>query len=131
MPSLAGFVTARQPVIIYDGPSTDSNPRYLLGKDYPVTIISETSQWLKVCLHDQTTGYLERRDVVPGNNVIVIRPTVLRSDPSDSGGRMFKAAPQLLLTSTGEPIGGWLPIRHSSGSTGFVQLQDIWGNSGC
>lgn len=130
-PTLAGTVAARLPVVVFDGPAESSSPRYLLGKGYPVVVISETSTWLKVCLHDRSTGYLHRRDVVPGNNVMTIRPAALRADPSPAGAILLQSAKNLLLTSTGEPIRGWLPVRHVSGSAGFIQLQDVWGYSGC
>lgn len=131
LPAVAGNVAARLPVVVFDGPSENSTPRYLLGKGYPVVILSETATWLKVCLHDRANGYLQRRDVVPGNNVIVTRPTELRADPSAAGAVVLQANTDLLLTSTGEAISGWLPVYHASGNSGFVSLQDVWGHSGC
>lgn len=131
LPASAGTVAARLPVIVYDGPAESSVPRYLLGKDYPVVVVAETAGWVKICLHDRSVGYIHRRDLVPGSTVIVVRDTKVRTDPSLGSPTVLQAGSNLLLASTGDPIEGWLPVHHSSGISGFIPIQDVWGHSAC
>ncbi len=127
----AGLVAARLPIVIYDGPSEDAAPRYLLGKGYPLVVISETSDWLTVCMHDGTSGHVHRRDTRPGDNVVALQPTAVREQPNPSGTVVIRAGRELLLSNTGDVISGWLPVRHASGTSGFVRAVDVWGHSGC
>ena len=127
----AGVVAARTPVVVYDGPSDSSTPRYLLGGGYPLVVISETTDWLTVCMHDGTNGYVPRRDTRPGDNVVVVSATVVRSEPNPDAAVVLNAAPLLLLTTTGDIFSGWLPVRHDGGQTGFVPATDVWGHSQC
>lgn len=127
----AGMVAARLPVVVYDGPSSSATPRYLLGKDYPLIVISETAEWLTICMHDGTSGHISRADARPGDTVVVLTPTVVRAEPSDGAAPVLNAGPQLLLANTGDVISGWLPVRHESGVSGFVPATDVWGHSGC
>ena len=127
----AGMVTARLPVIVYDGPSENATPRYLLGKGYPLVVISETTDWLTVCMHDGTTGNVHRRDTRPGNHVIVLTPTSVRVEPNPSALLLLKAGQNLMLANTGDVINGWLPVRHTSGVAGFLAATDVWGYADC
>lgn len=132
-PALAreGLVAARLPVVVYDGPSDSAIPRYLLGKDYPLVVISETSGWLTVCMHDGTSGHVHRNDARGGSTVVVLGSTVVRADPSPGADPVMNAGPQLLLHQDGDMISGFVPVRHDSGLTGFVPAGDVWGHSGC
>ena len=127
----AGMVAARLPVIVYDGPSESATPRYLLGKDYPLVVISETSSWLTICMHDGTSGHIHRNDARPGDTVVVLRSTVVRADPRPGADAVLNVGERLLLSNTGDLISGWLPVRHQSGVSGFVSASDVWGHSGC
>ena len=131
LPASAGLVAARLPVVVYDGPSETALRRFLIGKGYPLVVIAETSEWLTVCLHDGTSGNVHRRDALPGDNVIVREASVLRGDPNPGGTIKMKLGRNLLLTGTGDPISGWLPVRHENGVAGFVELASVWGHSGC
>ena len=130
-PALSGVVAALMPVVVYDGPSENGLPRYLLGKGYPLVVISDTDDWLTVCMHDGSSGYVNRRDTLPGNNVIVLDSTILRSDPNPDGTVKMKLGRGLMLASTGDQISGWLPVRHENGISGFVELARVWGHSSC
>ena len=130
-PAIAGIVSARIPVIIYDGPSENSQRKFLLGKGYPLIIIAETTEWLTVCMHDRSSGNIKRRDTRPGNNVVVLRSTKLYAEPNEDSNLVANLGRNLLLANTGDTIDGWLPVRHESGYNGFVRAIDVWGHSGC
>lgn len=131
LPASAGLVAARMPVVVYDGPAETALRRFLIGKGYPLVVIAETSEWLTVCLHDGSSGNVHRRDALPGDNVIVRESTVMRGDPNPGGTVKMRLGRNLLLTGTGDPISGWLPVRHENGIAGFVELASVWGSSGC
>ena len=129
--AFAGKVAARLPVVVYDGPSDSTTPRYLLGKDYPLVVISETTGWLTICMHDGTSGHIHRGDARPGDTVVVLYSSVVREEPSQAANPVLNAGAQLLLANTGDVISGWLPVRHESGVSGFIRASDVWGHSGC
>ena len=131
LPATASIVARNMPVIVYSGPSENSTPNFLLGEGYPLVVISETNDWLTICLHDRTSGYVRLGDTKPGNNVVVLRPTAIREEPAPQSPRLMLADYNLLLASTGEVIDGWLPVRHITGTTGFIPAKDIWGQTGC
>ncbi len=128
---MAGRVAGRTPIIVYSGPSENSTPSFLLSEDYPLVVISETSTWLTICMHDQTSGHVLLQDSKPGDNVVVIRPSTVYEEPSLQAAQLMLAGNNLLLASTGEIINGWLPVRHRAGTTGFILADDVWGHSGC
>ena len=122
-----GVLVARNPATVYDAPSENGQPLFLLSLDYPLIVLSRTAAWLTVCMHDGNVGYVSARDVRPGNGAIVLARTQVRSAPGPAAGRIsFTADQGLMLAVTGPPEGEWLPIRHVSGRRGYIHRGDLF-----
>lgn len=121
-----GLITASQPVVVYDAPSKNGRPLYLLGLHYPLLPISATAGWYKVCLHDGDTGFVNRRDTRTGETAVILSRTAVRAKPQSSSRVIFNAARGLLLNVRGEPVGNWLPVQHSSGKVGYADFRAVF-----
>ncbi len=122
-----GAAAARNPVTVYDGPSQNSRPLYLLSLDYPLVVISRTSEWLTVCMHDGSVGHIQARDARASAAGTVLARAPVRESPDPLGAVVFNADKGLLLDVTGDPIGNWLPVAHaSSGKQGYIGIASIF-----
>ena len=121
----ASKVAAHQAVVVYDGPS-EGKPLYLLSLNYPLLILSQTQEWLKVCLHDGDLGYVRQRDARLGSTAIAKSRTAVRVDPNNRSKVAFTVDKQQLLFVQGDPIGGWLPVRHTEGKNGFADIRTVF-----
>ena len=125
--AVEGVLVARNPATVYDAPSRNSQPLFLLSLGYPLIVLSQTADWLTVCMHDGNVGYVSARDVKTGSGAIVLTRTQVRSAPSPSSGAVVFTADQgLMLSVTGTATGKWLPIRHISGRKGYIHRDDLF-----
>ncbi len=121
-----GAATARNPVTVYNGPS-QNDPLYLLSLDYPLVVISRTSEWMTVCMHDGTVGNIQARDAKDASGGIVLARSPVRESPDPLGAVVFNADKGLLLDVAGDPVGNWLPVAHaSSGKKGYIGIANIF-----
>ncbi|MCY4324448.1 MAG: SH3 domain-containing protein [Betaproteobacteria bacterium] len=121
-----GVVVVRNPATIYDAPAANGRPLYVLSLDYPLIVLSRTSTWLTVCMHDRSVGYISTRDVKAGNAAMVLRRTQVRTSASAGAAVAFTADAGLLLSVDGPAAGDWLPVRHGSGRKGYINRGDLF-----
>ena len=122
-----GVLVARNPATVYDAPSENGRPLFLLSLDYPLVVLSRTTAWLTVCMHDGSVGYVSARDVRPGNGAIVLNRSQVRTAPGPAAGAVaFTADQGLMLSVTGAAAGEWLPIRHVSGRKGYIHRDNLF-----
>jgi SH3-like domain-containing protein len=135
-PARAEFrVTAEQPTVLYDGPSTRSKAQFLYSRDVPVEVIVSLEGWAKVRDAAGTIGWVERRALAERRMLVVRVPVAeVRGAADDAAPLVFRAEQNVLLElaeaatgpqTTGVP--GWVKVRHRDGASGFVRIAQVFG----
>ena len=114
--------------VLYDGPSREAKPLYVVSRHYPLEVVVSLEAWVKVRDHAGTLSWVEKKHLAPQRMVVVTAPSALaRVKPDDNAPQAFVAVQFVVLELLGHAPGGWLRVRHPDGANGYVQAKLVWG----
>jgi SH3-like domain-containing protein len=120
---------AENAAVLYDAPSRAAKPVYVVSRFYPVEVIVNLEAWVKVRDHAGALSWMERKSLADKRMVLVVAPVAaVRSRAEDAAPVVFSAQQNVALELAEIGAGGWLRVRHSDGSAGFVRADQVWGN---
>ena len=116
--------------ILYDAPSTEASKRFILGQGYPVEVIVNLGEWIKV--RDALGGlsWVEGKQLSNKRTVLVIVKTDIKSAEEASASLVATLEKDVvleLLPSTTKT--GWIKVKHRDGATGYVPNSALWGSN--
>lgn len=114
--------------VLYDAPSKEANKLYILSSGYPVEIIVNLGDWLKV--RDQQGGlsWIESKYLSAKRTVIVMENSEIKSAESASAPLLATVEKDVTLEMLSPIIkNGWVKVKHRDGIIGFVQASALWG----
>jgi SH3 domain protein len=115
--------------VLYDAPSRNAKPLYVVSRFYPLEVIVNLEAWVKV--RDQTgaLSWVERRLLVDKRTVVVTTPSAEAHTRPEAGSPVaFVAAQNVALELLGFVPGGWLRVRHADGADGYLPAAAVWGS---
>ena len=122
------FRSAARVAILYDHPSLQSTKRLIAARGTPLEVIQPQGAWYQVRDPSGAMTWIEAGALSSLRTVMVTTDNAeIRSAANLGAPLVFTAARNLILQAQGEPVDGWLPVRHEDGTTGFVRVIDIWG----
>jgi len=114
--------------VMYDAPSRASTPVFVASRYYPVEIIVNLDAWVKVRDHTGSFSWVERKSLSDRRMVLVTAPNVeVRSRAEDTAPPVFQATQNVALELVEIAPGGWVRVRHSDGSGGYIKSSLVWG----
>lgn len=114
--------------VLYDGPSREATPLYVVSKDYPLEVIVHTGGWAKVRDHTGALSWIEMQSLGERHTVVVTASAVeARQRPEEDAPVSFAAAQDVALEVVESAPGGWLHVRHADGADGYLQSSLVWG----
>ena len=115
--------------VLYDAPSRQATPLFVVSRSYPLEVIVNLEAWVKVRDHAGVLTWVERKVLSEKRTVLVTAPAAeVRSRAEDAAPVVFSAAQNVALELVEIAPGGWLRVRHSDGSAGFVRAASVWGD---
>lgn len=125
----AEFRSVEDPAaVLYDGPSREATPVYIVSRLYPLEIIVSLEAWVKVRDHAGALSWIEKRALSDKRTVVVTAPSAtVRVKPEDTAPVAFVAAQNVALELVEIAPGGWMRVRHADGASGFVRSNAVWG----
>jgi SH3-like domain-containing protein len=113
--------------VLHDAPSADSTKRLILTRGYPVEVIIQSGEWVRVRDEGGTFGWIETKRLTSKRTVLVSEAVAdARESPSDLAAVVFRVEKGVFLEFVGVS-GGWAKVRHRTGVTGYIRLRDLWG----
>ena len=129
MSARAEFRTIAAPkAILYDAPSAEASKVFILNQGYPVEIIVNLGQWMKV--RDQLGGlnWVESKNLTSKRTVLVIAKTDIKSAEDGSANLVATVEKDVVLGLVSPTAkNGWIKVRHRDGIEGYVQSAEVWG----
>jgi len=118
------------PAILYDAPTLRATRLFAAPRGMPLEVIVTQGDWLRVRDANGGLSWVEKKAVIDRRTVVAkgaAAPIEVHSAPDASAAVVYRVQPTVLLDVTGPPVGGWVPVRHRDGQTGFVKASDVWG----
>jgi SH3-like domain-containing protein len=114
--------------ILYDAPSAEASKIFILSQGYPVEVIVNLGNWIKV--RDQIGGlsWVESKNLVNKRTLLVVTKTDIKSAEDAKSALLATVEKDVVLEMLSPTIkNGWVKVKHRDGITGFVQASDVWG----
>jgi SH3-like domain-containing protein len=115
--------------ILYDSPSRQGTPLFVVSKGYPLELITQTDAWAKVRDHAGALSWVEKKKLGDKRMVVVTAPSAqAHARPEDAAPVSFVAAQDVALEYLAGAPGGWVHVRHTDGADGYLRAAAVWGD---
>lgn len=114
--------------LLYDAPSTQADPKFIIARGTPVEVVVTLDKWVKVRDSAGALLWLERGKLAERRTVIVTEASAPVLKSAEEGAPLvFEAARDVLLDLVEAGPPGWAKVRHRDGQVGYVRVAHIWG----
>jgi SH3-like domain-containing protein len=113
---------------MYDAPSTRAKKIFVASRYYPVEIVINIDNWVKVRDRAGDLAWVEKKALSDQRTVIVTAPVAdIRRAAIDQSPLVFQAQQGVALEVAEPSSGGWVKVRHIDGLIGYVSINQVWG----
>ena len=113
--------------ILYDAPSLEASKLYILSQSYPVELIVNLNNWVKVRDAAGALSWIESKSLSSKRTVLVLAKTDIKSAEDPTSALVATVEKDVVLALLADRQNGWVKVRHRDGVTGFVQVTNVWG----
>lgn len=115
--------------VLYDAPSREATPLYVVTMDYPLELVVQTEHWVKVRDHTGALSWVEKQRLGERHTVVVTASSAeAHLRPEESAPIAFVAAQDVALELVAQAPGGWVHVRHADGADGYLRASLVWGD---
>lgn len=115
--------------ILYDAPSSSAKKILLLSQYYPVEIIVNLGDWIKVRDAQGGISWVEAKQLSSKRTVMVnINHAEIRQSAQASSALMATLDKTVVLEVVDLKLNnGWLKVKHRDGIIGYILISSTWG----
>ena len=115
--------------VLYDAPSTAAKKILLLSQYYPVEIIVNLGDWLKVRDAQGSISWVEAKQLSSKRTVMVSAGRAEIKQAADATSALVATLEKdvVLEVVDSKLNNGWLKVKHRDGVTGFILISSVWG----
>ncbi len=115
--------------ILYDAPSNSAKKILLLSQYYPVEIIVNLGDWIKVRDAQGSISWVEAKQLSSKRTVMVnINHAEIRQLAQASSALMATLDKAVVLEVVDLKLNnGWLKVKHRDGIIGYILISSTWG----
>lgn len=116
--------------ITYDAPSKEASKLYILGGGYPVEVIVNLGDWIKVRDNQGGLSWVESKSLSAKRTVLVLSKTDIKATEDVASALVASVEKDVVLELlSGSANNNWVKVKHRDGVTGFMQVDKLWGAS--
>lgn len=113
---------------MYDAPSAQAVKLHVVSQFYPVEVIVNLGEWIKVRDSSGELTWLESRNLSDKRTVVVTAQRAeVREAPNAEANVVFRAEQDVALELVEAGANGWARVRHRDGLTGYIPASQVWG----
>lgn len=113
---------------MYDAPSVKAKKLFVATRLYPVEVVINIDNWVKVRDQAGDLAWVERKTLSEKRTVVVTAAVAdVRQGASDQSALLFQAQQGVALDVAEPPTGGWIKVRHAEGQSGYIKISQVWG----
>jgi SH3-like domain-containing protein len=114
--------------ITYDAPSKEASKLYILGNGYPVEVIVNLGDWIKVRDNQGGLSWVESKSLSTKRTVLVLAKTDIKAAEDVASALVATVEKDVVLELlVGSANSNWAKVKHRDGVAGFVQVDKLWG----
>ena len=114
--------------ILFDAPSAQAKKLFLLGQGYPVEVIVNLGDWIKVRDNLGGLSWVDAKQLSPQRTVIVTVQQAEVRQAADAASNLICKLEKDVVVDLLEPASnGWLKVKHKDGLSGYVLTSSVWG----
>lgn len=120
---------AEDTAILFDGPSSKAKKLFSVNRGYPFEVVVTQDNWVKVRDASGSMAWIEKKSLGDRRYVVVIANLAeIRRSPDTTAPLAFQAEKDVLLEWQDGAPPGWVRVKHADGMSGFVRINQVWGN---
>lgn len=133
MPSLALALDYRSvstpKAVLFDAPSAQAKKIYILSQGYPVEVIVNLGDWLKVRDNLGGLNWIEAKSTSDKRMVLVrVAKAEMKQAANNSAKTIAYVEKDIVLELVSdEKNTGWVQVRHRDGLVGYLPAVALWG----
>lgn len=120
---------AANKVVLYDAPSTEAKKLYLIGSGYPVEVIVNLGEWIKIRDHFGTLSWVQSKQLSNKRMALIVSDKAELKQTEEENAALVatfeKDVVVEVLSTTAKS--GWVKVKHRDGLSGFVRSNALWG----
>lgn len=115
--------------ILYDAPSVSAKKVLLLSQSYPVEVVVNLGDWLKVRDAQGAIHWVEAKQLSTKRSVMMIKSQAeMRAKPDAAADLVATIDKDVVLELVEAKANqGWLKVKHRDGATGYILVSSTWG----
>lgn len=114
--------------VLYDAPSGQGKKLFIVNQGYPLEVIVNLGDWIKVRDSKGGLNWIESKQVSTGRTVIVISAQADIYQDADQGSPVIgKVSKDVVLDLVETAGNGWVKVRHRDGLVGYLPNTSVWG----
>jgi SH3-like domain-containing protein len=122
------FLTVTEAAPLFDAPSAQARPLFVIAAGTPVERILSLEGWSKVRDNKGDLVWIEKKYLGTKRNVMVRGERAeVRASADEKAALVFAAGHDVLLELIETLPGGWARVRHRDGQSGYVRAAQVWG----
>lgn len=117
--------------VLYDAPSSSAKKVLLLSQYYPVEVIVNLGEWLKVRDAQGSINWVEAKQLSAKHTVLVsTKNAEIRQAADATSGLVATLEKDVALEVLDVKLNnGWLKVKHRDGVTGYILISSVWGSN--
>ena len=132
LPNLAAALEYRAvavpKAILYDAPSAQGKKLYVIGQGYPVEVIVNLGDWIKVRDNQGGLSWIDAKQLTNARTLLVVQAqSELRQSADASSTLLGRLEKDVVLDYLEPAKNGWVKVKHKDGLTGYVPSSSVWG----
>ena len=115
--------------VLYDAPSSAAKKVLLLSQNYPVEVVVNLGDWLKVRDAQGGLNWVEAKQLSNKHTVMVTaNKSEVRLAADATSALVATVEKDVLLDVADVKLNnGWLKVKHRDGLTGYILTSSTWG----
>lgn len=113
--------------VSYDAPSLEAKKMLIFSQDYPLEVIVNLGEWLKVRDATGTLSWVEAKQMVQKRMVVATASTAVRQADNADAPLVATLEKDVVVELVTDNKNGWVKVKHANGVSGFVQSSQLWG----
>lgn len=113
--------------IAYDAPSLEAKKVLIFTQGYPLEVIVNLGEWLKVRDAAGTLSWVEAKQTVQKRMVLATVSTPVRQADNADAALVATLEKDVAVELVADNKNGWVKVKHANGVSGFVQSSQLWG----
>lgn len=115
--------------VLYDAPSASAKKTLILSQFYPLEVIVNLGDWIKVRDAQGTINWIEAKHLSNKRTLMIVAAHAeIRADASATSALVATLEKGVVLEMVDQKLtNGWLQVKHRDGATGFILVTSLWG----